>query len=133
MPDVDIKPAFQAEKVTGRFKRTIIHIEEDVRMVGALKDKSIITRKLVPIVEEFTEGYMVYFPQKHSVFIAADDEEQLRRLGVLDDPPLVDMNSGEMVPRGYNLSPKELVEQSEIRGRGRRTGGFSSLDEGVIE
>jgi hypothetical protein len=87
---------------------------------------------MVPIVEEFTEGYMVYFPQKHSVFIAADDHEQLRRVGILEAPPLVDMASGEMVPQGYNLSPKELVKQSVMRGRSRSTGGLATL-EGDIE
>ena len=132
MPEVDIKPAFQAEKVTGKFTRTVISIEEDVRYVGALKDKPLVTRKLVPIVQEFTEGYMVYFPQKHSVFIAADDEEQLRRVGILEEPPLVDMASGQMAPKGYSASPKEMVEASLIRGRGRSTGGLATL-EGDIE
>jgi len=132
MAEVDIKPAFQAEKITGNFTRTVIHIQEDVRQVGALKDKAIITRKMVPVVEEFTEGYMVYFPQKHSVFIAADDTEQLRRVGILEAPPLVDMASGEVVPQDYNLSPKELVQRSEVRSRGRSTGGLATL-EGDIE
>ena len=132
MAEVDIKPAFQAEKITGHFTRTVIHIQEDVRQVGALKDKAIITRKMVPVVEEFTEGYMIYFPQKHSVFIAADDHEQLRRVGVMEAPPLVDMASGEVVPSDYNLTPKELVQRSEVRSRGRSTGGLATL-EGDIE
>jgi len=133
MAEADIKPAFQAEKLVGKFTRTVIHMSEDVRQVGALKDKAIITRKMTPIVEEFTEGYMVYFPQKHSVFIAADDHEQLRRVGILEAPPLVDMVSGEPVPQDYNLSPKELVEQSLARGgRSRSTGGLATL-EGDIE
>ncbi len=132
MPEADIKPAFQAEKITGKFTRTVIHISEDVRQVGALKDKAIITRKMVPVVEEFTEGWMVYFPQKHSVFIAADDTEQLRRVGILEAPPLVDMASGEVVPSDYNLTPKELVQRSEVRSRGRSTGGLATL-EGDIE
>lgn len=132
MSGTDIKPAFQAEKVTGRFTRTVMQIQEDVREVGALKDKKIITRKLVPVTEEFTEGYMIYFPMKHSLFVAADDVEQLRRIGVLETPPLVDMNSGEIVPESYSLSPKEMVQQAEIRSKGK-TGGFTALDQGVIE
>ena len=131
MAEMDIKPAFQAEKVTGKFKRTVIHIREEVREVGALKDKSIITRKMVPVEEEFTEGYMIYFPQRHSVFIAADDTEQLRRVGVFEDPRYVDMNSGEVVPRSY--TPKELVQNKEMHvSAGRRTGGLATL-EGDIE
>jgi len=132
MPQLDIKPAFQAEKVTGSFKRVVMHIEEEVRQVGALKDKSIITRKIRPIEEEVTEGYMIYFPQGHSIFVAADDTEQLRRIGVLQDPRMVDMESGEEVPDGFGLSPKEIVER-KTQNRPRPTGGFSALDHGVIE
>jgi|SRR5580765_1432792 hypothetical protein len=130
---LDFKPAFQAEKVTGHFKRTVMHIEEDVREVGPLRDKKIIARKLVPKVEEFTEGYMIYFPQGHSMFVAADDTEQLMRIGVLEEPGMVDMNTGEVIPAGYNLSPKEIVN-SKQRNRPRpSTGGLSELDQGVIE
>lgn len=128
----DFKPAFQAEKVSGSFKRTVMHIEEEVRDVGPLKNKQIIARKLVPKVEEFTEGYMIYFPQGHSMFVAADDTEQLMRIGVLDDPHFVDMETGEVVPANYSLSPKEIVEQKQ-RNRPRATGGLSELDAGVIE
>ena len=132
MPEADIKPAFQAEKVTGKFTRTVISIEREVQMVGALQDKQFVRTKMVPVVQEFTEGYMVYFPQKHSVFIASDDHEQLRRLGIIEQPPLVDMASGQMVPQGYSSTPKEMVEASLVRGRGRSTGGLATL-EGDIE
>lgn len=132
----NIKPAFQAERVTGSFKRTIIQIQEDVRMVGPLKDKAIVSRKMVPVEEEFTDGYMIYFPQGHSMFVAADDTDQLMRIGVLQDPKLVDMETGEEVPDGYNLTPKEIVERKERnrpRPIGSSQGGFTALDHGVIE
>lgn len=130
----NIKPAFQAEKITGKFKRTITQIVEDVRMVGPLKDKSIIARKMVPIEEEFSEGYMIYYPQGHSIFVAADDTDQLMRLGVLDDPRYVDMESGEEVPDGYNLTPKEIVQRKERnRPRPVTQGGLTALDQGEIE
>jgi hypothetical protein len=130
----NIKPAFQAEKITGKFKRTITQIVEDVRMVGPLKDKSIIARKMVPIEEEFSEGYMIYYPQGHSIFVAADDTDQLMRLGVLDDPRYVDMDSGEEVPDGYNLTPKEIVQRKERnRPRPVTQGGLTALDQGEIE
>ena len=129
----DFKPAFQAEKVTGKFKRTVMHIEEDVRDVGPLKNKQIIARKLVPKVEEFTEGYMIYFPQGHSMFVAADDEEQLRRIGVLDEPHFVDMETGEVVPANYNMSPKEIVEAKQRNRPRPSVGGLSELEQGRIE
>lgn len=129
---LDFKPAFQVEKVTGNFKRVVMHIEEDVREVGPLKNKQIIARKMRPVEETFTEGYMVYFPQGHSILIAADDEEQLRRVGVLEQPHMVDMNSGEVVPASFHLTPKEIVQRKEMN-RPRARGGLSELEQGAIE
>jgi len=131
---LDFKPAFQSERVAGKFTRMVMHIEEDVRAVGPLGNKQVITRKLVPKLEEFTDGYMVYFPQGHSIFVAADDEEQLKRIGVLEVPRMVDMNSGEEVPADVALSPKEIVEQAQ-RNRPRRgsTGGLTEIMEGNLD
>ena len=97
---LNVKPQFQAERVTGKFTRTVMHIGEDVRMIGPLKDKSIITRTMTPVKEEFTEAYMIYFPQGHSMLVAADDVEQLMRIGVLDNPKMVDMETGARPPLG---------------------------------
>jgi hypothetical protein len=130
---LDFKPAFQAERITGKFTRMVMHIEEDVRKVGPLGEKSVITRKLVPKQEEFNDAYMVYFPQGHSLFIAGDDEEQLRRIGVLEQPRMVDMNSGEEVPMDIALSPKEIVERSQLNRPRARTGGLSTITDGEIE
>lgn len=134
MPPMDYKPAFQAERIAGKHWRMVMHIEEDVRKIGPLQNKEVITRKLVPKKEEFDDGYMIYFPQGHSLFVAADDEEQLRRIGVLDAPKLVDMNSGEEVPADLALSPKEIVERKQSnRPRARSTGGLTELLEGGVE
>jgi hypothetical protein len=130
---LDFKPAFQCEKVTGNFKRVVMHIEEDIREVGPLKNKQIIARKLVPKVEEFTEGYMIYFPQGHSMFLAADDEMQLQRIGVHETPNMVDMNSGEVIPANYALSPKEIVERKQLNRPRAHTGGMTALDKGDVE
>lgn len=130
---LDFKPAFQAERVTGKFTRMVMHIEEDVRTVGPLGNKEIITRKLVPKLEEFNDGYMVYFPQGHSIFLAADDEEQLKRIGVLEQPRMVDMNSGEEVPADISLTPKEMVERSTHNRRRGSTGGLTEIMEGNLD
>jgi hypothetical protein len=131
---LDFKPAFQVERVKGKFTRMVMHIEEDVRKVGPNGDKSIITRKLVPKQEEFAEGYMIYFPQGHSMFVAADDVDQLARIGVGDKPKVVDMNSGEEVPDNLNLSPKEIVERAQHnRPRARSTGGLTEIMEGDLD
>jgi hypothetical protein len=127
---MDIKPAFQAERVTGSFFRMVMSIEEDVRLVGnGSVEKKVITRKLVPVRQTFTDAWMIYFPQGHSMLVAADDEEQLRRIGVLDQPSLVDMNSGEVIPNQMSLSPKDIVERKQ-RNRPRATGGLTQVMEG---
>lgn len=131
---IDFKPSFQVEKLTGNFTRMIMHIEEDIREVGPLKNKQIIARKLTRKVEEFTEGYMIYFPQGHSIFVAADDQEQLDRIGVFGRPQTVDMNSGEVVPDSFAMTPKEIVENKQRnRPRAASQGGLATLDGTTIE
>ena len=129
MPVSNIKPAYQAEYITGNFWRMTMAIEEDVRIItNATGEKKIITRKLVPKRETFPDGYMLYFPQGHSIFVAADDKDQLHRLGVLEDPSLVDMSSGEAVPEDYSLTPKEIVER-KTRNRPRPPGAMTETYE----
>ena len=131
---VDFKATFQCEKITGTFYRMVMHIEEEVRDVGPLKNKQIIARKIVPKREEFHEGYMIYFPQGHSMFVAADDVDQLQRIGVLEQPMMIDMNSGEVVPAQFTMSPKELVEaKTKAKYRPRSTGGLETLEGERIE
>lgn len=131
---MDFKPTFQCEKLTGTFYRMVMHIEEEVRDVGPLKNKQIISRKIVPHREEFNEGYMIYFPQGHSMFVAADDVEQLQRIGVLEQPQMIDMNSGEVVPAQFSMSPKEVVEaKTKAKYRPRTTGGLATLEGEGIE
>ena len=109
---MNIKPEFQAELVKGTFTRIVTRIHEDVRKVGAL-GREIITRSLVQEQEEFQDGYMIYFPQGHSLFVASDDIDQLQRIGVHETPRRVDMDSGEVVPDDFELTPKELVARAE--------------------
>ena len=132
--NLDFKPSFQVEKIAGKFWRMVMHVEEDIRKVGPLQNKEVITRKLVPKKEEFDDGYMIYFPQGHSLFVAADDTEQLARIGVHGQPRLVDMNSGEEVPDNTVLTPKEIVERKQFnRPRAGGTGGLTEIMEGNLD
>jgi len=131
---LNIKPAFQVEKLEGTFTRTVMVIEEDVRKVGPNQDKSLIIRKLVPKKEQYQDAYMIYFPQGHSIHVASDDVEQLQRIGVFNKPDYVDMNTGEVVPVNLDLSPKEIVERkTHVRHGPPRTGGLSDLAEEIGE
>jgi hypothetical protein len=125
----NIKPTFQVEYLEGTFFRTVMAIEEEVRtLTNASGERKIITRRLVPRREEFHDGYMLWFPQGHSLFIAGDDREQLERLGVLDTVPRVDMESGEKVPEDFHLTPKEIV-QRKTQNRPRPPGAVAAVGE----
>jgi hypothetical protein len=125
---LDIRPEFQVEHVTGEFKLPITLLTQDVKKVGFNNDKTIIVNKMEHSTRTVTEGYMLYFPQGHSIFIAADDEEQLNRLGVLGPPRRVDMNSGEVVPEDFELTPKQIVERKQHnRPRPPQTGGLADI------
>ena len=124
----------QVERITGNFKRMITVIDEvhTPRMVGGV-EKVTTTRKLRQVEDNFTEGYMVYFPQGHSILVAADDQELIDRLQLFGPPKRVDMSSGEEVPENYQLTPKEIVMRKSQRGdRGTRasTGGIEAALEG---
>lgn len=130
MSGFEPKPAFQVEKVTGKFTRMTTRFAEDIKVItnAAGVERKVITRRMVHEPEHFDEGYMVYMPQGHSIFVAVDDEEQINRLGLLGHPVIVDMNSGEVVPDDYNLSPKEIVDRKQRnRPRPATQGGLSDL------
>lgn len=129
---LDIRPEFQVEKVTGNFKFPITTLERDVKTVGFNNEKSITVNKMTHGTRTVMEAYMLYFPQGHSMMIAADDTEQLNRLGVFREPLKVDMNSGEVVPEDYALTPKEMVSRAERnRPRPASVGGLSDIEQEV--
>jgi hypothetical protein len=126
---LDIRAEFQVEEVHGRFKLPITTLERDVKTVGFNNEKSITVNKMVHTTRTVEHGYMLYFPQGHSMFVAADDKEQLERLGVFTTPRQVDMNSGEVVPDDFGLSPKEIVARAERnRPRPAMKGGLSDIE-----
>jgi hypothetical protein len=55
--------------------------------------------------KEVDGGFMVYFPAGHSIRVK--DEQELQRLGFMGPAPLVDMNTGEIVPVSPNVSLKD--------------------------
>ena len=128
---LDIKATFEVVKITGTFTRTVIAFEETnkTRIINGV-ERILTTRKMMPVTETFEDGYDIYYPQGHHIFVAADDTDQLNFLGVLDAPRRVDMSSGEDVPEEYDLSPKEIVERKQ-RNRPRATqGGIAAAMEG---
>ncbi len=67
-------------------------------------------------VVEVGEAWNVYFPSGHSIRI--ESKQEMIRLGYMDPPPVVDMETGEEVPGMDNLSPKQIVQRNTHRPRG---------------
>lgn len=95
-----IMPRFQVEQIPGP---VIIGRQKWV------KGKGFETERI-----EAKDGFMVYFPAGHSIFV--ENEEQLKALNLDDEPKLVDLTTGEEVPEEY-MSPKRIVETKTARRR----------------
>lgn len=71
-------------------------------------------------VENIAEGqkvYNVYFPQGH--FIQVVGEQSLKDLNLDGEPKLVDMNSGEEVPEGFNSLKALVASKTHSRRRAK--------------
>jgi len=86
-------------------------------------EKARVTRDMRPQEQTYQNAYDVFFPQGHSIRIPADDEEQLRRVGVLKPVPFVDMETGEVVNVGAAMTPRQIVA---AKTRNRSTGGIAA-------
>jgi len=90
-----IKPRWAYEKLKGTREKKVVQY---VTRKDETTDR--VYRERVEKVVKVPLGYMVYFPQGHSLHVETDEE--LRRLG-LDGPiGLVDMETGEMVDAPSN-------------------------------
>jgi hypothetical protein len=71
-----------------------------------------ITKGLIFEEAEYTlpNAFMVYFPSGHSLLV--ETEQELIRLGFMDPPGIVDMETGEEVPVVDTYSPKEMVKRA---------------------
>jgi hypothetical protein len=107
-----IMPRYEVEKVENavvnmRVFRYIKERDDDGKLIKDENGK--VLQKRTDAIENIAEGkevYNVYFPQGHHIQVVGDDA--LKDLRLDGDPPMVDMNSGEDVPEGFN-SLKALV------------------------
>lgn len=121
---------FEVEKMEGDFTRIITTIKEEKfsRIINGVEKLQTI-RKLERHPESFSVGYMIYYPQGHSVFVAADDKAQLMQLGVIsseDEEP--DTRPMRLMP-GI-VSAKEAVQKAEGRKRRSSVGGIEEAMRG---
>lgn len=90
--NVDIRRPFKVTALPGTMPRTFYDVEKKSRDVGG-KTKS--THKLVKRVEHEPAGYLVTFPNGHSIRVR--DQAELARLGFDAEPGLIDMLSGQVL------------------------------------
>ena len=100
MPDRNLKPRYEVERLEGTRQREIIKVGKNGEFVKSM-------------VEE-PAGFMVYFPSGSSIRVRT--EEELRRRGFDVPAPIVDMDTGEVlgVPAG---SLKAHSEQKQVKKR----------------
>lgn len=96
--EMKLMPQYEVEKYDGpAMERTVYKAMKDE------KGKHLGFEKSTEMIEG---GYMVYFPQGHSLFL--ETEEELARYGLSDDAKLIDMESGEIAPNS-TISLKSRV------------------------
>ena len=104
----DVKPEFEVEIMEGTEVITRSFYQD-----GKFTQKE----------ETVPKGYMVYFPSGHSIRVRSMAE--MRRLGFDQSPNLIDMESGEQIPK----SNSSLKEHS--RRKTRKTRASPSATGGV--
>jgi len=103
----NIQPMFEVEILEGTEKVTRTYFDDGVMQTAT---------------EEVPRGWNVYFPAGHSIRIRTDTE--MRRLGFLESPSLLDMESGESV-QSMNMSLKENTRRkTRSRKKSSATGGI---------
>jgi len=92
-PQRNVKPRFEVHPVNMMVDETHYRRTED-----GINEKYTVS---VPY------GYDVYFPAGHSIRVRTDAEMQ--RLGFMDPPDLIDMDSGDVVGQAQPLSLQQAV------------------------
>lgn len=100
MHEPNIMPKYQVEQID---TMVVVGRQKWVKGVGFSQERI-----------EVTDGYMVYFPMGHSIFVAT--QEELKALNLDNEPRLVDLTTGEEVPEAY-MTPKRIVETKTARKR----------------
>ena len=115
----NIKPRFEVHKLKGKKQRSFVtpKIERDAKGEPVLDKEG--NEKLLGGFDEHEEsvdaGWMVYFPNGASVHVWT--EEEMKRQGFLNEPTLVNMDTGDDAGAARGQSLKSRSES--ISGRGR--------------
>jgi|TARA_Y100000296_G_scaffold85597_1_gene122011 threonyl-tRNA synthetase len=99
-----IKPRFEVHKLEGTAMKTIAKPKTDKKgtLLGGFDYEEV----------EVDAGWMVYFPNGSSIRVWT--EEEMERQGFLNDPHLVNMETGDDMGAASHTSLKSRSEQKEI-------------------
>jgi len=111
---MDVKPRFEAEEVDEKYKRRVFHKEngENIECKVEVVDGT---------------SWIIEFPQGHSIRVTS--EAEMIRLGFLDRPSLLDMNTGEYLTPEQPKSLKELNASRVKQTKGSRAAARNDVDE----
>lgn len=91
----DIRPRFEVHKLEGDVDRAKYNKDKDGKLV-------------LETVKE-PAGWMVYFPNGSSIRVRT--EQEMMRCGFMEPSPLVDMESGDIIPQQQTNPLKRRSEQ----------------------
>ena len=115
MSNTNVKPRFEVHKLDGKGKRRIAKPIVQLNSKGEpILDKNDIPTLLGGFNYEDTEvdaGWMVYFPNGSSIHVWT--EEEMTRQGFLNDPHLVNMETGDDMGVAQTASLRSRSEQKE--------------------
>jgi hypothetical protein len=111
----NVRPRFEVHKIEGKGVRRIASPKVKLNAKGdPILDKNDIPTLLGGFEYEDTEvdaGWMVYFPNGSSIHVWT--EEEMVRQNFLDDPDLVNMETGDLMGKANTVSLKSKSEQKE--------------------
>lgn len=111
LQQMNIRPRFETEPVKDQnFTRTVAKHDGKTFSYAKKSEKG---------------GYMVYFPQGHSIHVRTDKE--LKRLGFDRPSGFIDMESGEEVPLNMSLKERSIRKTKPSRSTAKE--GAETLDE----
>ena len=97
--DSNIRPRFEVEKLVGDVEHVVYSRNDD--------------NKLEKTLVKVPAGYMVYLPNGTSIRVRNDTD--LKALGFMEEAPLVDMVTGDVVPRAQSLKSRSVQMTAQSR------------------
>jgi|TARA_Y100000310_G_scaffold96855_1_gene94570 hypothetical protein len=111
----NVKPRFEVHKLEGTGRRRVatpkIEKDEKGKPVKNEKGHSVLLGGFDYEDLEVDAGWMVYFPNGSSIHVWT--EEEMQRQGFLDEPTLVNLETGDELGTASHSSLKSLSEQKE--------------------